>query len=65
MSDVADALAYAQRFQGRKRVHNADEIMPEIVTKRLMTHLERAAFVVMMRPSEIGGAALGFGFEGQ
>lgn len=57
--------ADAQRFQGRKRVHNADEIMPEIVTKRLMTHLERAAFVVMMRPSEIGGAALGFGFEGQ
>ena len=57
--------AYAQRFQGRKRVHNGDEIMPEIVSKRFMTHLERAAFVVMNRPPEIGGAALGFGFEGQ
>ena len=57
--------AYAQRFHGCKRVHNADEIMPEIVTKRLMTHLERAGFVAMMRPPEIGGAALGFEFEGQ
>ena len=57
--------AYAQRFQGRKRVQNGDEIMPEIVSKWFVTHLERAAFVVMKRPPEIGGAALGFGFEGQ
>jgi len=33
--DVADALAFALRFQGRKRVHNADEIMAEIVAKRV------------------------------
>ena len=26
LSDLADALAYALRFQGRKRVHNADKI---------------------------------------
>ena len=32
-SDVVDALAFALRFQGRKRVHNADEIMAEIVAK--------------------------------
>ena len=25
--DIADALAFALRFDGRKRVHNADEIM--------------------------------------
>jgi hypothetical protein len=65
LRDVADALAYALRFQGRERVHNGDEIMPEIVSKRFMTHLERAGFVVTKRPLEIGGAALGFGFEGQ
>ncbi len=29
--DLADAL----RFHGRKRTHNADEIMAEIVAKRL------------------------------
>ena len=36
--DVADALAFALRFSGRKRVHNADEIMSEIVAKRLVEH---------------------------
>ena len=59
--DLADAIAFALRFQGRKRVHNADEIMAEIVAKRLVEHLERAGFVVMKRPPIAGGAALGFG----
>ena len=63
-SDLAAALAFALRYQGRKRVHNADEIMAEIVAKRLVEHLERAGFVVMKRPAEIGAAALGRGFEG-
>ncbi len=63
-SDLADALAYALRFQGRKRVHNADEIMAEIVAKRLVEHLERAGLVVMKRPTDVGAAALGRGFEG-
>ncbi len=64
-SDVADALAHALlRFQGRKRVHNADEIMAEIVAKRLVEHLERAGFVVMKRPTDVGAAALGRGHEG-
>ncbi len=64
-SDLASALAYALRFQGRKRVRNADEIMSEIVAKRLVEHLERAGFVVMKRAPIGGGAALGRGFEGQ
>ncbi len=62
-SDLADALAFALRFQGCKRVHNADEIMAEIVVKRLVEHLERAGFVVMKRPADIGAAALGRGFK--
>jgi hypothetical protein len=62
--DLASTLAFALRFEGRKRVHNADEIMSEIVARRLVEHLERAGFVVMKRPAEIGGAALGRGFEG-
>ena len=57
--DLADSLAFALRFQARKRVHNADEIMAEIVAKRLVEHLKRAGFVVMKRPPEIGAAALG------
>ena len=50
-SDLAAALAFALRYQGRKQVHNADEIMAEIVAKRLVEHLERAGFVVMKRPA--------------
>jgi hypothetical protein len=45
--DVADTLAFALRFQGRKRVHHADELMSAIVAKRLVEHLERSGFVVM------------------
>ncbi len=37
--------------------------MAEIVAKRLVEHLERAGFVIMKRPPEIGAAALGSGFE--
>ena len=62
-SDLAAALAFALRFEGRKRVHNADEIMAEIVARRLVEHLERSGFVVMKGPSEIGAASLGRGFE--
>jgi hypothetical protein len=63
--DVADALAFALRFQGRKRVHNADELMSAIVATRLVEHLERSGFVVMKRPPIGGGAALGRGHEGR
>ena len=63
-SDLASALAYALRFHGRKRIHDADEIMAEIVAKRLVEHLDRAGFVIMKRPADIGAAALGRGFEG-
>jgi len=62
--DVADALAFALRFQGRKRVHNADELISKIVAKRLVEHLERSGFVVMKRPPIGAAAALGRGFEG-
>ena len=38
--------------------------MAEIAAKRLVDHLERAGFAIMKRPTDIGGAALGRGFEG-
>ncbi len=62
--DLADAIAFALRFEGRKRVHQADEYMAAISAERVVRHLERAGFVVMKRPPEIGAAALGRGFEG-
>jgi len=41
-----------------------DEIVAEIVARRLVEYLERAGFVVMKRPPIGGGTALGRGFEG-
>ncbi len=55
--DLADALAFALRFDGRRRKDDAAEIMARIVAKRLVEHLERSGFVVMKKPP-IGGSAL-------
>jgi hypothetical protein len=63
-ADLASALAFALRFEGRKRTHSADEIVAEIVAKRLVQHMERAGFVVMKREPEVGAAALGRGYDG-
>jgi hypothetical protein len=60
--DLADALAFALRFQGREHVHNADEIMAEIVAKRLVEHIELSGFVVM-KPADRRRVALGRGFR--
>jgi hypothetical protein len=62
--DLADAIAFALRFEGRKRVHQADEYMASIAAERVVRHLERAGFVVMKKPPILGGAALRRGFEG-
>jgi hypothetical protein len=61
--DLADALAFALRFDGRKRKHDAGEFMAAIVARRLVEHLDRAGFVVMKKPPAVGAAALGRGFE--
>ena len=59
--DLADALAFALRFDGKRRKHDAAETMAAIVARRLVEHLERCGFVVMRRPPTLGGAALGRG----
>jgi hypothetical protein len=55
--DIADALAFALRYSGRKRVHDSAEIMSAIVAKRLVEHLDRCGFVVMRKPPIPGSAA--------
>jgi hypothetical protein len=62
--DLAEALAFALRFDGRRRKHDAAEMMARIVAKRLVEHLERSGFVVMKKPPTVGAAALGRGYEG-
>ena len=61
--DLADALAFALRYSGRKRTHDAAEMMAGIVAKWLVEHLERAGFVIMQRPPIGGASALGRGHE--
>lgn len=48
--EIADALAFALRYDGRKRVHHADDLMARIAAERLVKHLERSGFVVMKKP---------------
>ena len=54
--DLARWLAFALKFEERKRWHDADALMADIVAKRLIRYLERARYVVMKRPP-IGGSA--------
>ena len=48
--EIADAIAFALRYSGRKRVHDAAEMMAGIVAKRLVEHLSKCGFVVLKRP---------------
>jgi hypothetical protein len=63
-NDLAEAIAIALRYRGKKRVHQADEYMAQIAAERIVEHLERARFVVMKKPPLGGHSALGRGFEG-
>ena len=48
--EIADSLSFALRYDGRKRVHQADEFMARIAAERLVQHLERSGFVLMKQP---------------
>ena len=49
---VADALAYALRFdRGPKRFHGGDEFMADLTAKHLVEH-RTAGFVVMKHPEQ-------------
>jgi hypothetical protein len=48
--EIADALSFALRYQGRKRVHHADDAMARITADRLVQHLEASGFVLMKGP---------------
>ncbi len=48
--ELAQALAFALQFRGRKRVHHADNFMARIAAERLVEYLRLSGFVVMKRP---------------
>ncbi len=49
-AEIAESLSFALRYDGRKRVHHADEAMARITAERLVRHLERSGYVLMRRP---------------
>jgi hypothetical protein len=49
--EIAQTLSFALRYEGRKRVHHADDVMARITAERLVRHLERSGFVVMKKPA--------------
>jgi hypothetical protein len=57
--EIVETIAFALRYSGRKRVHDASEMMAAIVAKRLVEHLARSGFVVMKRSPAPGAAAIG------
>ena len=57
--EIAETIAFALRYSGRKRTNDASEMMAAIVARRLVEHLARSGFVVMKRPPVAGAAALG------
>jgi hypothetical protein len=50
--EVVQTLAFALRYDGRRRVHDADGFMARIAAERLAAHLEHSGFVVMKKPAE-------------
>ena len=48
--EVISSLSFALRFAGRKRTHQADDIMARIAAEHLADHLARSGFVISKGP---------------
>jgi hypothetical protein len=48
--ELNQSLSFALRFNGRKRVPDADETIARITAERLVEHLVRSGYVVMHKP---------------
>ena len=52
-AEIAEALAHALMFDGKRRFRAGDAMMADITAAHLMAHLERCGFVLMRKaPSE-------------
>ena len=61
VEEIVESLAFALRYEGRKRVNHADETMARITADRLVRHLAAAGFVLMRRPGGEAASNLGHG----
>ena len=49
--EIATALSFALRYDGRRRVHDAADAMARITAARLVRHLQQSGFVIMKAPA--------------
>jgi hypothetical protein len=49
--EIAETLAFALRYDGRRRVYDADDAMTQITAERLVRHLQQFGFVIMKLPA--------------
>lgn len=54
--DIAESVAFALLFSGRKRVHDSDRMTASIAAQRIVRHLEKCGYVLMKRPF-VGGSS--------
>jgi hypothetical protein len=45
--EIAETLSFALRYQGKRRVYDADDAMARITAERLVRHLAASGFVLM------------------
>jgi hypothetical protein len=48
--ELTESLAFALRYDGRKRVYTGHDFMAWITAERLVEHLTRSGFVLMKQP---------------
>jgi hypothetical protein len=48
--DLKFSIAHGLRFNGRKRVHYADNQMADIAADHLLQHLEASGYVILRKP---------------
>ena len=48
--ELTESLAFALRYDGRKRVYTGHDFMARITAERLVEHLNRSGFVLMKQP---------------
>jgi hypothetical protein len=59
--EIADSIAFALRYEGRKRVTHADTMMARITADRLVRHLQESGFVLMKQPDGVAPSSLRHG----
>ena len=55
--EIADALAFALRFNGRRAFPQSLSLMAQITVAHLVEHLERCGFVLMKNPEAVAPSA--------